>query len=209
MKEKILKLISVFLIPVFICGCSTVFGRQHDEQNVSFDSNVQGVEINCSGKRVDAPGAIPLRQSKSHSCIAQTPGYEKKVFNIRSGISWDGFGHSTATNTAIWGWWTLGIGTAIGWLIDSVSGAMRNLKEENFYLEMKPIGTTGTPERILEKTVGVGRALVNTPVDVVKDTTTTILDTTLAGSAQQVGVVEKSEVDAQPQKSEKKSLKVI
>jgi len=139
MPKSILSIFVFLLLPIFLSGCSTVFGRQHDDQNVSFDSNIQGVEVNCSGKRVDAPGSIPLRQSKNHSCIAQKTGYEKKVFNIRSGITWSGFGHSTATNTALWGWWTLGIGTGIGWLVDSVSGAMRNLKEENIYIEMKPL----------------------------------------------------------------------
>lgn len=141
MERFFLKVAAIILLPIYISGCSTVFGRQHDDQNVSFDSNIQGVEVNCSGKNVVTPGSIPLRQSKSQSCIAKAEGYEKKTFNIRSGITWAGFGHSTATNTAIWGWWTLGIGTGIGWLIDSVSGAMRNLKEENIYIEMKPTGT--------------------------------------------------------------------
>lgn len=138
---------SVRMISLMLCtaivlsGCSTVFGRQNEEQNISFDSNVRGVQVICAGKRADAPGSIPLRQSKTASCTAEAPGYEKKVFNIRSGNSWAGFGHSTAINTAIWGWWTLGIGTGIGWLVDSVSGAMRNLKEESVYLDMKPLGS--------------------------------------------------------------------
>ena len=136
MNRIFLKALCVFLMTVMVSGCSTVFGRQHDDQNITFDSNVQGVEVNCSGKRVNTPGFIPLRQSKSASCVAEAPGYEKKAFTINSGISWSGFGNSTALNTALWGWWTLGIGTAIGWLVDSVSGAMRNLKDENIYIEM-------------------------------------------------------------------------
>ncbi len=205
------KILSIILVPIYFAGCSTVFGRQHDEQNVTFDSNVQGVEINCAGKRVDTPGSIPLRQSKSASCVAQAPGYEKKAFTINSGISWAGFGNSTAINTALWGWWTLGIGTGVGWLVDSVSGAMRNLKEENFYIEMKPLGTTSTPQKILEKTVDVGKSLVNTPVNVVKDATSTVLDTTISGSAQQMGIVENKANKPQPESmtKEKKSLKVV
>ena len=213
MDKGLLKSVCVFLMAVMISGCSTVFGRQHDEQNVTFDSNVQGVEVNCAGKRVDTPGSIPLRQSKSASCVAQAPGYEKKAFTINSGISWDGFGNSTAINTALWGWWTFGIGTVIGWLVDSVSGAMRNFKEENFYLEMKPVGTTTTSQKVLEKTVDIGKAIVNTPVNLVKDTTSTVIDTTVSGSAQQMGIVEnkagKSQSESTSRRKEKKSLTVI
>jgi hypothetical protein len=74
------KWVAIILLPILFSGCSTVFGRQSDEQNVSFDANVQGVQVNCSGKRVDTPGSIPLRQSKNHSCVAESSGYEKKGF---------------------------------------------------------------------------------------------------------------------------------
>jgi hypothetical protein len=206
-----MQVVSVFLLPVLLCGCSTVFGRQSDEQNVSFDSNVQGVEVNCSGKRVNTPGNIPLRQSKNHACIAEAPGYEKKVFDIKTGISWGGFGNSTAINTAIWGWWTLGIGTVVGWLVDSASGAMRNLKEENIYLDMKPSGTTPTAEKIFFKAVDVGKAVIETPVNVVQNTASTVLDTTIRGGAEQVGIVVVEEkVEPVSKTSEKpKNLKVI
>lgn len=201
---------AIVLLPILICGCSTVFGRQNDEQNVSFDSNVQGVQVNCSGKRVDTPGSLPLRQSKSHACVAEAPGYEKKVFDIRTGISWGGFGNSTAINTAIWGWWTLGIGTGIGWLIDSVSGAMRNLKEENIYLDMKPSGTTPTAEKILFKAVDVGKAVINTPINVVQNTASTVLDTTIRGGAEQVGIAKEEKAKpASPDKEKPKNVKVI
>ena len=73
------------------------------------------IKVICSGKRAYTPGSIPLRQSKSHACQARKDGFKSKTFRVRSGTSWKGFGHSTATNTAAWGWWTLGIGTAIGW----------------------------------------------------------------------------------------------
>ena len=145
---------------LLLSGCSTIFGRHQDEQMVSFDANVQEVEVICSGKRVMTPGSLPLRQSKDHACTAQKEGYERKVFKIASGISWSGFGHSTATNSAAWGWWTLGIGTGIGWLVDLPSGAMKNLKEDSIYVEMKKIqapmpvdGVQKGAENILEKTL--------------------------------------------------------
>ena len=205
-----MKGISLLLLPIFTCGCSTVFGRQNDDQNVSFDSNVQGVAINCSGKRVDAPGSLPLKQSKNHACIAESQGYEKKVFDIKSGMSWSGFGNSTALNTAIWGWWTFGIGTGIGWLVDACSGAMKNLKEENIYVEMKPLGTTSTSQKILEKTIEVGKAVVNTPVAVVQNTASAVLDTTLRGGAEQMGITGgKKAAESAKDTGKKKSTTVV
>ncbi len=134
-----MRFMSLFLCCTMLSGCATMFGRQHDEQAVTFDSNVQGVDVNCSGKRTVTPGNIPLMQSKNHSCTAEKSGYEKKAFQIKSGTSWAGFGYSTAINGALWGWWTLGIGVGIGWLIDWPSGAMRDFKEDSLYIEMKPV----------------------------------------------------------------------
>lgn len=202
--------LAALLIPILMSGCSTVFGRQSNEQNVSFDSNIQGVEVNCSGKRVDTPGNLPLRQSKNHACKAVASGYESKVFNIDSGISWAGFGNSTAINTAIWGWWTLGIGTGIGWLVDACSGAMRNLKEESIYLEMKPEGTTPTAEKALKKTIEVGTAVVELPVNVVQNTAGAVLDTTLRGGAEQAGMTPREQPKPVSQDSKTpKNVKVI
>ena len=59
MKKLMFKGLSVLLIPVLLAGCSTVFGRQHDEQNVTFDSNVQGAEINPEG---DPPLILDLSE---------------------------------------------------------------------------------------------------------------------------------------------------
>jgi hypothetical protein len=194
MNPQFLKIVTMLMLPILISGCSTVFGRHHDEETVFFDSNVQNVEILCSGKRAKTPGSIPLRQSKSHSCTAELEGYEKKIFRIQSGTSGSGFGHSTAVNTAIWGWWTLGIGTGIGWLIDWASGAMRNLKEDNLYIEMQAEGTTSASSKVLDKTVSVGKDIVNASRDTVQNTASAAVDTTVHAGAQIVGV------DAQPAK---------
>lgn len=204
MKSITSKFLIVCLLLLQLSGCSTMFGRQHDEEMVVFDANVPDVEVICSGKRVKTPGSMPLRQSKSHSCTAEMEGYEKKIFRIRSGTSWSGFGHSTALNTALWGWWTLGIGTGIGWLIDFPSGAMRNLKEDNFFIEMSPAGTSSLPGKVLDKTINIGKTLVNMPQDLAKDATGAVLDTTVRGTANQLGMAGEQAVQKEtPQPSGK------
>ena len=147
MKKMWLKFLAVMFVLPVLAGCSTLFGRQHNEQEVYFDSNVPNVEVNCSGRRTKTPGAIPLKQSQDHSCTAEHEGYERKVFRIPSGISWSGFAHSTALNTASTGWWTMGIGTGIGWMIDAASGAMKNLKKDSVFLEMVPVQEVARNEK--------------------------------------------------------------
>lgn len=188
MHPILIKIFAVLLVAAQFSGCSTVFGRQQDEESVYFESNVPEVDVLCSGKRAKTPGSIPLKQSKNHNCIAELEGYEKKIFRIRSGVSGSGFGHSTAINTAIWGWWTLGIGTGIGWLVDWASGAMRNLKEDSFYLEMEPEGSTSMSEKVFDKTVAVGKGIVNVSRDTVQNTTNAVVDTTVQAGAQMAGV---------------------
>ena len=190
--EKTIKNFSVrmtagFICIVFVSGCSTMFGRQHDEEMVTFDSNVQDVEVLCSGKRVSTPGSLPLRQSKNHSCTAQKEGYEKKVFMIRSGVSGSGFAHSTALNTAILGWWTLGIGTAIGWLVDWPSGAMKNLKEDSLYLEMKPSQPKMAAQMVTEKTEDIAKTIATIPSSIVNTSTQAVLDT-MSDGAEKTGM---------------------
>lgn len=139
MKYLFLKGIAILLIAAQMTGCATMFGRQHNEQTVLFDSKIPDVEVTCSGKRIKTPGTIPLRQSETHSCVAEKEGYQRQAFKVRSGATWSGFAHSTAVNTALWGWWTWGVGTVIGWLIDAPSGAMKNLKKDHFDIELQMI----------------------------------------------------------------------
>lgn len=131
--------LAVLLMGIQLAGCSTLFGRHQDEQLVFFDANIEDVEVTCEGKRTNTPGSMTLRQSRNHSCVAEKPGYRKEVVEIRSGVSWSGFTHSAAFNTAAWGWWTLGIGTGVGLLIDFPSGAMKNLKEDHVEFRMRPL----------------------------------------------------------------------
>ena len=188
-----IKIMAIGVLSMGLTSCSTIFGRQQDEQTVYFDASVQEVEVNCSGKRTITPGSLPLRQSKNHSCTAQKEGYERKVFELRSGISGSGLGHSFATNTAAWGWWTLGIGTAVGMLVDLPSGAVKNFKENSIYLDMRLLSETATTspaKKILVKTVDVGKTLVTVPVDAVRETTETVIDTTIGKTGSQLGITE-------------------
>ena len=175
-----------------------MFGRQGREENVYFDSQIEGVEVICSGKRIRTPGFIPLRRSKSHNCVAQLEGYEKKTFQIRSGVSGKGFSASTASNAAAWGWWTLGAGLVVGWAVDGVSGSMKNLNATNIYLEMTPVGSVSATEKAFDKTVEVGKAIVQVPTTAVRETTETLVATTVHGTAGALGIAEQNQPTKNP-----------
>jgi hypothetical protein len=42
------------------------------------------------------------------------------------------------SNTAIWGWWSLGIGTAIGMITDATTGALKDIKIDGIYVPLTP-----------------------------------------------------------------------
>ena len=199
----------MILLVTTLTGCMTIFGGQGRETNVYFDSNVERVEVICSGKRIRTPGFIPLRKSKSHSCKAELEGYEKKVFEIRSAVSGKGFSSSTASNAAAWGWWTLGAGLVVGWAVDGASGSMKNLKSNNIYLEMKPVGTISKTEKVVDKTIDLAKAVVQIPTNVVTQTTQTVVDTTVRGSAEHLGVVTNSELEASKSPEQKTPAKTV
>jgi hypothetical protein len=188
MRSQHLKLWSLVVLAFYLSGCATMYGRQNDEKKVFFDSNAEGVEVSCSGKSTQTPGNLELRQSKSHNCKARLAGYESRYFRIHSRTSSEGFDYSTSVNKAKWGWWTLGIGILVGWTVDSVSGAMRTLDRDRVYVEMQPLGTSSTQQKVIAKTVNVGKAIVALPTDVVDNTAGAVMDTTVRAGSEQLGV---------------------
>ncbi len=182
------KWIASLCLIAFLPGCATIYGRQNDMENVFFESNVEEVEVICSGESVRTPGNLKLRQSRDHNCKALKEGYESRYFRISSSTSREGFRYSTRINTAKWGWWTLGIGTLTGWAVDFVSGAMRDLNQDRYYLQLQPRGSTGTAKRLLERTVDVGETIVAMPKNLVDNTAETVLNSTVRAGSQPLGL---------------------
>jgi hypothetical protein len=180
------KIVASLLLCFYTTGCMTIFGKQNEKKTIFFDANVEGVEVNCEGQTVTTPGGISLKVSKSHYCVASKPGYEDMTIRVPSGFSGSGFGASTAFNLA-WAIWTLGIGLILGWAVDGLSGAMKDFKRNNFYLEMIPAGKSTMPEKVLEKTIIVTKAAVRIPKAVVEQTAQTVVDTTVREGAEQLG----------------------
>lgn len=167
-------------------------GRQNGYDLSQFEANVASVEVVCSGQRIFTPGSLHLKRSANHTCRAESKGYEPKTFTIHSRSSKRGFGASTGANF-LFGLITLGPGLVLGWVVDWASGAMRNLKPNNFYLEMQK-ESGGAGSEFLKDTAKVVGKIATVPGEVVKESATAVLDATLHEGAKKMGVVEEAEV---------------
>jgi len=93
-------------------------------------------------------------------------------------------------NTEEWGRWTLGVGTVLGWSVDLLSGAMRDLETDKVVLEMKPEGSTSIPGKVLDKTVDIAEAILGAPKAIVDQTSKVVLDTTVRASSESIGLAD-------------------
>ena len=179
---------ALWVLVIFTAGCSTMYGRQNDEPNIFFDANVLAVTVTCSGKTIQTPGNIALRQSQTHRCRASKEGFATQIVRVPSVISKKGFQHSTEMNWATWGKWTLGIGNVIGWTVDFISGSMRSLEKDRYVLIMKPVSEAGPAKKVLSKTLEVTKTLIMMPGQVVDETSTAILDKTVRTGSEGIGL---------------------
>jgi len=181
------RFLSLILLSVYLTGCSTIHGRQNNEQLVLFEATPRTVNLVCSGKAIETPGSIALMQRHNHTCRARLDGYENKTFRIASHVSKAGFKASTDANAKTWGWWTLGLGILIGWTVDLVSGSMRNLERNDYHIVLQKSGTTTAGRMALDKTIDVTHSIISTPKEIIDNTAGVIMDTTVRESSEKFG----------------------
>jgi hypothetical protein len=116
-------------------------------------------------------------------------GYEEQMFRVSAGTTGKGVGLSFASNL-LPGIYTLGVWLVIGMIVDLASGATKDLKKKSVYIEMIPQGAMPVSEKVIEKTVRVTKSLVDIPTTVAQQTTQTVVDTTIRGSAEQWGLID-------------------
>jgi hypothetical protein len=121
-------LLAIFLV-ISCSGCLT-FGKGMIDTNesVAVESSPQGAQVEAGKQDCETPCVVELEQTRDHVLVVKKAGYEPRILNIRSKHGWGGAGLSFVTNSAVWGWWTLGIGTVAGMLVDLVSGSMKSLE---------------------------------------------------------------------------------
>jgi hypothetical protein len=124
-------------------GCLT-FGRGliGTHQSVTFVSEPEGADVEIHDMDCVTPCALDLSPTDDHTVALKKSGYESELVRLHSKHGWAGAGMSFAANTAVWGWWTLGIGTAAGMIVDLFSGSMKSLDlpdDETIHVQLTPI----------------------------------------------------------------------
>jgi len=107
--------------------------------SVAIITEPQEANIACDGQRLISPTTVNLDKATDHSIIITKTGYKAVNIRLRSGVRpFKGVGASFVENTAAWGWWTLGIGTAAGMIVDAASGSMKDLNTTEIYIQLEP-----------------------------------------------------------------------
>ena len=138
--RKLLTMIFAWSLVLFLTGCATVMrGSGRTIASVSIITEPQEANITCDGQRLISPTTVNLDKATDHSIIITKNGYNTVNIKLRSGVRpFKGVGASFVENTAAWGWWTLGIGTAAGMIVDAASGSMKDLNTTEIYIQLEP-----------------------------------------------------------------------
>ena len=132
-----------------LTGCGTVFNNS--SQDVSFDSNVKGVEVYVNGiKACTTPCTYPIdRQSGSQVIIGRKAGYEEQQIVLKASISPVAIGNLTS---------------APSWITDLVTGGVWEYRRDGLYFEMKKANASHAENKLFNKQSPIRRyALFNYP----------------------------------------------
>lgn len=121
-----------------LAGCATVMRASHATTEVQVYTDPSAAVVKCSGQSIETPGSLSLHRSQDHMLYIEKHGYKRAVVYLRSRAGGEGVGASFFTNTVTVGWWTLGIGTAAGMLVDTASGSMKDLETTSLRIKLEP-----------------------------------------------------------------------
>lgn len=138
--RKILVIVVLLNLALLLSGCATIMrGSGRTIASVSIITEPQEANITCDGQKLISPTTVNMDKATDHSIIITKDGYKTVSIKLRSGVRpFKGIGASLVENTAAWGWWTLGIGTAAGMIVDATSGAMKDLNTTEINIKLEP-----------------------------------------------------------------------
>ena len=95
------------------------------------------MDIGKTAQSVMTPGVLNLDMKKSYNIVIRKPGYKTVNVAFSTGFRAKDVGVSFLGNTAVFGWWTFGIGTAVGMAVDAFSGSMSGFKQNGIFLVLE------------------------------------------------------------------------
>lgn len=140
-----------YILPIFmiLSGCGTIFSGS--TQDMSFDSNVKGVEIYVSGiKACKTPCVYPLDKGSGNIIItAKKKGYEEQQQILKTK-----FNNFAILNLTGWP----------SWLVDIATGGMWQYKQDGVYIDMEKPTKNYAKLKEIKKNINIRRfALSNYP----------------------------------------------
>lgn len=148
MRRRYRPLSLLLVLVVSASGCATTTrGFTGTESYVFVTSDPPGASAIAGGQIITTPGRIATSRTRKQVVVVKKEGYQSRKVELPVGFSWKQFGLSLGGNTATIGWWTLGIGTIIGMIVDAFSGAMRDVKIDGIHVTLQP-GQTLPDDRL-------------------------------------------------------------
>ena len=139
MKPQRKPLSLLLAMAIGLSGCATTTrGFTGTESSVFITSDPLGATAIAGGQVVTTPGRLATSRTRKQVVVVKKEGYQTRKVELPVGFSWKQFGLSLGGNTATIGWWTLGIGTVIGMVVDAFSGAMRDVKTDGIHVILQP-----------------------------------------------------------------------
>ena len=138
-----------YILPIFmiLSGCGTIFSGS--TQDMSFDSNVKGVEIYVSGiKACKTPCVYPLDKGSGNIIItAKKKGYEEQQQILKTK-----FNNFAILNLTGWP----------SWLVDVATGGMWQYKQDGVYIDMEKPTKNYAKLKEIKKTAEQAEILIST-----------------------------------------------
>jgi len=132
------KILALGLI-VLLTGCATVGHGGNSTADVQVQTDPPGATVRCSGQQITTPGSLNLTRAQDHILYFEKTGYKPISYTLHSKVQGKDVGGSFITNTVTTGWWTLGIGTAAGMIVDAASGSMKDLETKSVLVKLEQI----------------------------------------------------------------------
>ena len=140
---------SILPIILALSGCGTIFSGS--TQDMSFDSNVKGVEIYIGGIKVcKTPCVYPLDKSSGSTIItAKKKGYEEQQQILKTK-----FNNFAILNLSGWP----------SWIVDVATGGMWQYKQDGVYIDMEKASKNYAEAQTIKQNMSIRRfALLNYP----------------------------------------------
>ena len=137
--KKILVTIFVVYMGFFLSGCTTIIrGSTGTTTQFTVRTDPPGADVIIGGKKMRSPAIFDLERRKNYKVVVRKEGYKTTTVNLRSRVEGKQAGTSFLGNTAAFGWWTLGIGTVVGMIVDTVSGSLAELDSDGIFVKLVP-----------------------------------------------------------------------